>query len=587
MMKILLRNERKIIFNTFRTQKRSNLFSYLIALIILAGFLYFLSKTVWSVSGEITEPVLESLLSYVSLVIVGFIILLGVPQVFKDMYSTRDLELLFTLPITTRHIFWIKYMRSFAGIPLLAFIFLCIPLFVYGIATNASLLFYPVVLLVLLAVTIIGLSIAYLLNLILIQIVPASRANELVTVMSVLSGLIVYLMFMLPNLMNDEPMTDAFLTNIPLLPKWVPFSWGGTSLVESANGSMSFLLPLIMLVLLAVISVIATISFVEKGFRTGWIRLSEGSNKKKKKQKSNVNRTVGNPILAIGKKEWFSIKRDIREWLVLMPIAMFFIFGMIGYFSSGGNLSDIRGYNEISWPVAQLIILFIYAFSGATIAASAVGREGASLWVLRMLPLTGTQIALGKVLISWLLPFMILSVIEVVIGIFLGWTLIQFVGGIMIKAIITVGFSAIGFWLGTIGAKYNPTNPQQRVSFAVSLLLLISSLIYLVIALIPYGYIIIPLEEIDLPANLEHGMTGFKGMISSIVLKLLYWKSHSPILLNIVGFIGQMFVSIGVASLFIWLSAKRIDKGIKIDLVSESSAKPLFGGGKKSGGSLY
>src|SRR5690625_4754124 len=185
-----------------------------------------------------------------------------------------------------------------------------------------------------------------------------------------------------------------------------------------------------------------------------------------------------------------------------------------------------------------------------------------------MLPLTGMQIALGKVLISWLLPFMILSVIEVVIGIFLGWTLIQFVDGIMIKAIITVGFSAIGFWLGTIGAKYNPTNPQQRVSFAVSLLLLISSLIYLVIALIPYGYIIIPLEEIDLPANLEHGMTGFKGMISSIVLKLLYWKLKLPNLLKIISIIGQKFVSNRVASLIIWLNSKRNNKGIKIDLVS-------------------
>src|SRR5699024_5389463 len=226
--------------------------------------------------------------------------------------------------------------------------------------------------------------------------------------------------------------------------------------------------------------------------------------------------------------------------------------GMIGFFSGGGNLSDIRGYSEISWPIAQAVILFIYTFSAATIAAAAVGREGASLWVLRMLPLSGVQIALGKVLISWLIPLVILSLIEIVIGIFLGWTMIQFISGIVIKAIITIGFSAIGLWLGTIGAKYNPTNPQQRVSFAVSLLLLISSMIYLVIALIPYTYMIIPLGEIDLPANLEHGMTGFKGMIASIVLKLLYWKSQSPLLLNVVGFIGQIIVSIGIASLFIW-----------------------------------
>src|SRR5699024_4677104 len=103
---------------------------------------------------------------------------------------------------------------------------------------------------------------------------------------------------------------------------------------------------------------------------------------------------------------------------------------------------------------------------------------------------------------------------------------------------------------------------------------------------IPYAYIIIPLSEIDLPANLDHGMTGFTGMIASIVLQFLSWKGSLPVLMNIVGFIGQIIISLGISSLFIFMGAKRIDKGVKIDLVSETSAKPLFGG-KKSGGSLY
>lgn len=477
-------------------------------------------------------------------------------------------------------------MRSFLGIPLLAFLLLSIPLFVYGIATKVNLLFYPVVIFVLSAVTVIGLSIAYLLNLVLIQIVPASRANEFMTVMSVLSGIFVYLLFMFPNLANDEPLSEVLLSNVPLLPKWVPFSWGSLAIVESTGGSMGFLLPLVILLLLAGVFIILTISFVEKGFRTGWIRLSEGSSRKKRKRKKGVSRTVGHPIIAVGKKEWYSVKRDIREWLVLMPIAVFFIFGMIGFFSGGGNLSDIRGYHEISWPIAQVIFLFMYSFSNGTITASSVGREGASLWILRMLPLTGRQIALGKLWVSWLLPFTILSIIEIGIGIVLGWTISQFVIGIVIKGIITVGFSSIGLWLGTIGAKYNPTNPQQRVNFGASIILLVLSLVYLIIAATPYAYMIIPIEEIELPTNLEHGMTGLTGMVASIVLKLLSWKASSPILMGIAGFIIQIIVSLGIANLFIWMSARRLDKGIKIDIVSETSAKPLFGG-KQSGGSLY
>src|SRR5690625_7084622 len=70
------------------------------------------------------------------------------------------------MPIPTRNIFWMKYLQSYIGIPLLAYVFFVIPLFVYGIVTGASSLYYPVMLVTLLAVTIIGLSIAYLFNLV-------------------------------------------------------------------------------------------------------------------------------------------------------------------------------------------------------------------------------------------------------------------------------------------------------------------------------------------------------------------------------------------------------------------------------------
>lgn len=586
MIKELLKTERKVMFNTFRTQRRNNFIGYILACIVLLGFLYFLSKGIWSVSESITGPVLTGILSYGFLMMMGFIVLLGVPQVFKDMYSTTDLELLFTLPIPTRHIFWVKYMKSFIGVPLFVYLFFGISLFIYGIATKVSFIFYPIVLLVLLAVAIIGLSIAYLLNLILIQIVPSSRANEFMTVMSFLSGIIVYLLFMLPNYMNDEPITDVLLSGVPLLPNWVPSSWGSNALTEAASGSIDFLLPLVLLLLLAVISMVFTMSFVEKGFRTGWIRLSEGSSKKKKKRKKGMKNTVHSPITAVGKKEWFAIKRDMREWLVLMPVAVFLIFGLIGFFSGGGSLSAMRGFNHISWPVAQGILLFIYTFSNGMIAGSSIGREGSSLWILQSLPLTGRQIALGKLWISWLLPLIILTVFEIIIGLMIGWTIMQLIIGIVMKAIATVGLSAIGLWLGTIGAKYNPTNPQQRLNFGVSILLLVSSWIYLLIVSIPVAYLLIPLGEIELPPNLEHGLTGFPGMIATIALALLSWKASYPVVMSIIGVLVFIGVIIGISSLFIYLSGRKIDKGITINILSETNSKPLFGR-KKSGGSLY
>src|SRR5699024_8822277 len=101
-------------------------------------------------------------------------------------------------------------------------------------------------------------------------------------------------------------------------------------------------------------------------------------------------------------------------------------------------------------------------------------------------------IALGKLWISWLLPFILLTILECIAGIFLGWTWRQFIVGIVVKAGITVGISAIGIWIGTIGARFNPANPQQRLTFGTSIILLLLSYVYLLMMTVPYALMLVP-----------------------------------------------------------------------------------------------
>src|SRR5699024_220628 len=150
--------------------------------------------------------------------------------------------------------------------------------------------------------------------------VPASKANEFMTVMSFLAGLLVYLVIMLPNFTNDQPLGEMILAGFPLFPDWTPMSWGSSAIIHAVNGSFDLVLPLVLIVLLACISIVITTTLVEKGFRTGWIRLSEGNSKKKKKQKKSTAQKISHPVIAVGKKEWLTIKRDLREWLMFMPI---------------------------------------------------------------------------------------------------------------------------------------------------------------------------------------------------------------------------------------------------------------------------
>src|SRR5690625_4977549 len=258
MMKALLKNQWKIFWNTARTQPKVNYLSYLVIFIVLLILLNWVIRGIWAMGDAITESVLGGLLSYSFLMMIGFIILLGLPQVFKHLYSATDLNLLFTMPIPTNYIFWIKYIQSFVGVPLILFVLYMVPLYVYGLFAGVHILYYPVVLFVLLFVIVIGLSLAYLLNLILVQIIPASRENEFMLVMGAMSGLLVYVIFLFPGRANDEPLTEVILSGLPLFPEWVPFTWASNAITEASTGSFGFIVPFLLMLVLAAVFILVT-----------------------------------------------------------------------------------------------------------------------------------------------------------------------------------------------------------------------------------------------------------------------------------------------------------------------------------------
>lgn len=575
MMKTLLKNERNIFMNTLRTLPTQNIIGFGVVILILLFFLYFISRGVWGIAPLITPDILSALLSYVFIIIIGFGILLGTAQVFKDLYTATDLQLLFTLPIRTRHVFWIKYIKSFINVPLFIVVLFVIPLWIYGISASVNLLYYPIILFVLIATSLIGLSLAFLINLVLVQIIPAHRANEFITVMSFLSGILTYFLIMAPSMRGDGDLLETIVSGLTILPKWVPVTWGAIAVSQAAIGSIKFIIPLLGLVLLTIVLILLSTSLTERGFRQGWVRFNEGPQRKKRRPAKKRTYKVRHPIIAIGKKDWYMIKRDMREWIVLMPIAVFFIFGFIGFFISGDiKLSDLRMYSDISWPIGQVIFLFLFSLTNGTLAASSIGREGPSAWILRILPARGLHIAYGKLWISWLIPLVALSILELGFSLVLFWSIGQIVAGILLKGVITFGSSALGLWIGTIGAKYHPTNPQARTKFFATVLLFISSYIYLLIILMPIAIIFMPPGVVELDGGAE--VTGLFSKLMFNFSKLIVLKGEYPSLVIGLAIIAVIFISISITYLFTKLSARNIERGIDIDIVSATRSRRLF-----------
>src|SRR5699024_4605879 len=127
MMNILLKNQWKIFKNTIRTQPIQNTIGFGVALLVIAFFMFIFGKLIWAISGEVSPVIFESLFSFWLLAVIGMIVLMGTPQVFKNLYSGSDLEMLFTMPIPTRNIFWVKYIQGYFGTPLFIFIVSTVP----------------------------------------------------------------------------------------------------------------------------------------------------------------------------------------------------------------------------------------------------------------------------------------------------------------------------------------------------------------------------------------------------------------------------------------------------------------------------
>src|SRR5699024_12273248 len=114
------------------------------------------------------------------------------------------------------------------------------------------------------------------------------------------------------------------------------------------------------------------------------------------------------------------------------------------------------------------------------------------------------------------------------------------------KAVITIGISAIGLWLGTLGAKYHPTNPEARLKVGISFLLLLASYVYLLLAFILYILLNIAAEAADFAAEVSNDMTGIFAVVTGIIATLLSGKANHPIIVGTFGVIVMLIISLEI-----------------------------------------
>ncbi|MED1600140.1 putative ABC transporter permease subunit [Alkalihalophilus marmarensis] len=555
----------KMNLNSFKQSSDKAKTTLIISGVAIGFAVLFFSGIVFSVASTLRGELLSDILSLSFLSLFAFLILFAVPQVFTKLYGDDDLTLLFTLPLKSTHIYWAKFTQVFLGIPGLILAASLVLLTMFGLGAGANIFYYPFAYFTAILVVLMGLGIAYLLNLLLIQMIPAHRAKELMTVITAFAGVLGYAAFQIPTMMSREGGGESSML-IPELPQWLPLYWAGESVSHLLLGDVTGETVLFSGLLAGLTFAVLYLSsmLVDKGFRTGWIQMNESRSNRKKKKASSAVFKVRTPIIEVGLKEWRTIKRDMREWTMLIPMTFFMFFPIFSIMIRDGNMEFLQTVPALSWISLQAIALGLFSFMTSTFTSGSVAREGSSIDLLRVLPLKGIEVAVGKLWIHWLILFGFIGILQIICAFIFGWSPFHTVAGWLLIGLTGLGSSAIGLYFGAIGAKFNHKNPQNRLETGTSFILLFVAMGYVLIQVIPFGLTLLPASELVFLLGDES--SGFFMMIVQWIIGL---KSSMPIIVTLVGLALNLFISAVTVWGALTFTAKEIDRGITINFVKE------------------
>ncbi|KYG26601.1 putative ABC transporter permease subunit [Alkalihalobacillus trypoxylicola] len=555
-MRLLLKNYFK---NDMRviSSKPSVIWSYIILAFFSVFLLFFIGSMVALFAQQITDDTLISSHAYGISLLIFMVSIFTIPQVFNRLFSNRDLALLYTLPIPTQKVYWSKFIYNFIGAPLLFFLLSTFILIVFGISSGAHYLYYPIGIIMNLLFVLFGMCIAYILNLLLVQIIPTNKAKELFTALTALSGLFVYFSFQFLNINTSSDDLNAIdFSAFPAIPSWLPMQWGGRLLADSYHNQFTgiTILNVALISGLTIIFILLSSFLVKKAMLRGWIQFNETASRRRKKNKKihKQKAKISGRIYWIGKKEWLMISRDLREWMSLLP-ALFLIFPFVAL-NGFGSWSDLQSSPHLSWPTLQFCLVFVFTIMTGMFAATSIAREAHAIHLLKVLPIKSSEISYGKYWMHIFLFSALVIFMQIVAAIIFNWSFISTILGLLAVIYYLIGSTAIGLMFGSIGAKYNADNPQNRLSGATSFLLMITLFFYGALNLIPTFIVFTPNEFITIMVE-EFSDLGFPSFLIGLLESRveLGWPVY---LLGIIVVGGMMY-------LFTWICLKICSKNVE------------------------
>jgi len=490
--------------------------------------------------AELGDYLIRLGLSWLFLTFLSFLAFSGVVTSLSTFFLSEDLRLLLAAPVSRDRLFYSRFAKTVGQASWMVVTFLAPVVMGVGLARCAGPGYYLTAVLTLVPFVVIPVAIGSVVTLVLVNVFPARRARDILTLMGLLfaMAIVILLRVLRPErLLRVESLPDiaAFFATLqsPVTPV-LPSFWAGETLFAALQGSHDWLHAGSLWTTALAFLVLARAAFGRYYF-TGWSKAQEARKARFTRLaflEPLSRRLPGSvPGRHLFVKDLKVFLRDTTQWsqlLLLMALMLVYLYNF--------KVLDLDRIPYMSGVVKNAYAFVNLAMAAFVLSAVAVrfvfpsvSAEGAAFWIVRTSPVSMRAFLWSKFWIG-LVPVLVLAeALTVASNHFLGAA--PFLRGLGAVAIFFMSFALVGLATG-MGAIYPRFNAENLTQVAgsyggIGYMVLAVLFILIEVALLAWPssiYLWYQFREVTLPTS-RLVLMGFAFALAAALALGTFWTS--------------------------------------------------------------
>ena len=445
---------------------------------------------------EIGSLLAAKLLGLVLLSFLSILLLSNVITALSSFFLAKDLDLLISSPVDWLHVYLAKLGETLIHSSWMVAL-MAVPIFTaYGVIYGGGWLFGPLSIAVLVPLLVIPAVVGGACTLILVNVFPARRTRDLLSVIAIGAAGGVVLLFRLirPEQLARPEGFQSLLDFITVLrtptSPFLPNEWAADAVMGYLVGPLDWF-PLVLLWASAAATVVVGAALHSVLYPPGFTKAQEGA---ERFVKGWIWQALLNPLfkpLSVSKRE-FVIKdlklffRDTTQWSQLILLGVLVVI----YLFNIRALPLFRGEQVPFFLVTVISFLnlglagFVLAAIAARFVFPAISLEGRHMWLLRSSPLDLKALMWSKYWVGTV-PLLVLAlIITVFTNVLLKASPFMMGVGIGTIFFLTLAVSAMALCFGTLYPQFDTENAAQIPTSFGGLVFMMTTIALLVLVVV-------------------------------------------------------------------------------------------------------